>query len=191
MHRTDLLQQLEAYSKSSLITSQEKVTLDRFFDFVTNNEHCFERGNPGHITSSAWLINAQKTHALLTHHKKFNEWMQLGGHNDGNFDCKSVALQEGVEESGITALSFVYPGIFDIDIHAIPSACLYHYDVRYVLQAPENSVYNVSEESHDLAWVSFDKMYEYTSNASVLRMNEKCKSFLQNNPSQKVNALTI
>jgi hypothetical protein len=179
MHRTNLLQQLQEYSKSILITEHEKPMLDRLVNFIATNEHCFERSNPGHITTSVWLINAQKTHALLTHHRKFNLWVQLGGHNDGDVDCKAVALKEGEEESGITGLIFAYSGIFDIDIHPIPSACLYHYDIRYLLQAPENSSYQVSEESHDLAWVPFDKVHKYAKQSSVLRMNEKCKNFLQ------------
>lgn len=193
MHRTNILQQLQTYSQSALITPQEKPILDRFLTFIAKNEQCFERNNPGHITTSAWLINAQKTHVLLTHHKKFNMWMQLGGHNDGETDCKKVALQEGFEESGISSISFAYPGIFDIDIHAIPSPCLYHYDIRYLLQAPENSTYLVSEESHDLAWVPFDKVHEYALQSSVLRMNEKCKNFLLtgNAQLQKVNEVTI
>lgn len=170
-----LLQELRKFSTNHLCTPEEQPTLDRFLQFLNSNQQCFERANRGHITSSIWIVNAQKTHALLTHHKKFNLWVQLGGHNDGESDCKKVAAQEALEESRISNLTFLHDGIFDIDIHAIPSACEYHYDIRYLMQAPEGSNFTVSDESHDLAWVPLDQISAYTLHSSVLRMNEKFK----------------
>ncbi len=180
MHRKSLLDELEQYRTSKFATPQEQLIIHNFIDFVNGNPNCFERSNRGHITSSIWIVNAEKTHALLTHHKKFNIWVQLGGHNDGQIDCKKVALQEAEEESGISGFTFLHAGIFDIDVHAIPSPCTYHYDIRYLLQAPKNAQYQVSTESHDLAWVPFDKITDYSLHSSVLRMNEKARQFLEN-----------
>ena len=87
--------------------------------------------------------------------------------------AKNAALQEAEEESGITGFIFLHEGIFDIDIHPIPGSCEYHYDIRYLLQAPEEAHYNVSDESHDLAWVPLAKIAEYSSEPSVLRMAKK------------------
>jgi 8-oxo-dGTP pyrophosphatase MutT (NUDIX family) len=173
MHRKKLLADLEEYRSSTIITTQEKPMLVAMMNFIMSNEQCFERSNPGHITSGAWIMNAQKTEVLLTHHKKFDMWCQLGGHNDGNPSCKETALKEAEEESGITGFTFLHQGIFDIDIHPIPGSCEYHYDVRYLLQAPTDAHYTVSEESHDLAWVPLAKLKEYTQEASVLRMAQK------------------
>jgi 8-oxo-dGTP pyrophosphatase MutT (NUDIX family) len=178
MHRANLITQLQLFEQSSLCTVEEKHTAAHFIDFVNTSTACFERSNKGHITSSIWIVNAAKTHALLTHHKKFHLWIQLGGHNDGEVDCKTVALKEAEEESGIKGLTFLHEGIFDIDIHTLATPCHAHYDVRYLLQAPENTSYLVSEESHDLAWVPFDQMSTYTLHSSVLRMNEKAKLLL-------------
>lgn len=177
MKRNILLNQLNAYAKTALITAQEKLFLERFISFITKNPNCFERSNPGHITSSVWIVNAQKTHALLTHHKKLDIWVQLGGHNDGNHECKMVALQEAQEESGITDLAFLHHEIFDIDIHPIPGSCQFHYDIRYLLQAKEDA-YAVSDESHDLAWIAFDQIGNYSKEESVHRMNQKFMHFL-------------
>ena len=173
MHRSLLLEQLRIYSSSIFITPNEKQSAALIANFIEQNMKCFDRSNRGHITSSVWIVNAEKTHVLLTHHKKFNVWVQLGGHNDNELDCKKVALQEAEEESGITGFTFLHEGIFDIDIHPIPGTCAYHYDVRYLLQAPADAAYIVSDESHDLAWVPFDKIHEFTTEASVLRMNNK------------------
>lgn len=177
MHRKQLLTQLEEYRSSRFMRAEEQETLKRIINFINDHTSCFDRATTGHITSSIWIVNAQRTHALLTHHKKFNIWVQLGGHNDSEVDCKRVALQEAHEESGIAGFTFLHEGIFDIDIHPIPGACAYHYDIRYLLQAPADACYIVSEESHDLAWVAFDDMKKYSDHSSVLRMHEKFLQF--------------
>lgn len=169
----NLIHQLNEFATSPFCTLEEKQQITHFIEFLTMNPNAFERTNKGHITSSIWIVNAEHTHALLTHHKKFNEWIQLGGHNDGDLNCKAVAVREAFEESGIENLTFLHEHIFDIDIHEIPGPCAYHYDVRYLLQAPEGSNYKISEESHDLAWVPFEKIKEYVEEPSVFRMNEK------------------
>lgn len=175
----NLINQLHTFATSSFCTTQEQPKVAQFLSFLETNLHAFERTNKGHITSSIWIVNAEYTHALLTHHKKFNEWIQLGGHNDGELNCKAVAAREAFEESGIIGLQFIDEGIFYVDIHEIPTPCAYHYDVGFLMQAPPGSNYHVSEESHDLAWVAIDKMDQYTQEPSVIRMNEKFKQYLK------------
>lgn len=172
MIRNQLLHDLQEYGKSNYITAEEQATLAQFIRFVKDNPQCFERSNSGHITASAWIISPDGKHTLLTHHRKLNNWFQLGGHNDGNINCAHVALQEAQEESGLQEFTFLLPTIFDIDIHAIPNTCAFHYDVRYLLQAVDAN-YAISYESLDLAWVPFDKIGEYSTERSVVRMHEK------------------
>ncbi|MBO9662698.1 NUDIX hydrolase [Dokdonella sp.] len=109
----------------------------------------------GHLTGSAWLVSADGGRVLLTHHRKLDRWLQLGGHADGNVDLARVALREAEEESGLVDL-IVEPAIFDLDRHRIPArgevAEHWHYDVRYVVRAAGNEAFVVSEESHALAW---------------------------------------
>lgn len=173
MHRNHLILQLEEYASSPTITAEERLVLERFLAFVRSNEGCFERSTKGHVTGSAWIVNHASSHALLTHHKKLNIWIQLGGHADGDSDIKRVALKEAQEESGIEQFTFLQPGIFDIDIHPIPNACEFHYDVRYLLQAPKDAQFLVSEESHSLAWADIARITEYSDKQSVLRMAKK------------------
>ncbi|GMU19629.1 MAG: hypothetical protein AMXMBFR12_08210 [Candidatus Babeliales bacterium] len=171
----NLIHQLHRFENSSFCTLEEQPKVTQFLSFLKANPHAFERTNKGHITSSIWIVNAERTHALLTHHKKFNEWIQLGGHNDGDHDCRSVAAREAFEESGIQGLQFLTDGIFYLDIHEIPAPCSSHYDVGFLMEAPARSNYLVSDESHDLAWVPFDQVGQYTHEPSVLRMLEKFK----------------
>lgn len=175
MHRNNLIVLLEEYSKSSLFTTEELPYLERFKKFIATTPQCFERSTRGHITGSVWILNHDGTNALLTHHKKLNIWVQLGGHADGDPDIKMVALKEAHEESGIEDFTFMLPGIYDIDVHALPNACEYHYDVRFLLQAAAGSDFKVSEESHDLAWVDLNDIQQYSPERSVLRLAEKLR----------------
>lgn len=173
MHRTQLLQELTTYKASTLITPEEGLYYKQFLNFIATNPQCFERSNKGHITSSIWVVSHDGNKVLLTQHKKLNLWLQLGGHNDGDSQCKTVALKEAEEESGIIGLEFVMPAIFDIDVHVIPSACEYHYDIRYLLRAPKDAQFIISEESHNLVWIEQSKIAEYNSARSIIRMAEK------------------
>jgi len=175
MHRNDLLSKLRNYRE---LWPDEKPMTDRLIEFVETNPDCFERTlRVGHITGSAWVVNQSGTHVLLTHHKKLDMWLQLGGHADGNHDIVDAARQEAVEESGIEEFDLYSPEIFDIDIHLIPERktepAHHHHDIRFVFQCLENEDYVVSDESHDLEWVEIQALENFTSEESMLRMADK------------------
>ena len=105
MHRDPLLKLLENYSRNH---PEETQIISRYREFVENNPDCFKRSlETGHVTASAWLINPDGTEVLLTHHRKLNLWIQLGGHVDGNPDLTVEAIREAQEESGIETLDLV------------------------------------------------------------------------------------
>jgi hypothetical protein len=131
-------------------------TVARFVALLGDAEDPFRRERlAGHFTASAWLVDRSGTRVLLTHHRKLDRWLQLGGHADGVRDFARVALTEAEEESGLSGLS-VEPAIFDLDAHEIPEhkgvPAHVHYDVRFVVRAGENEAFVVSDESHALAW---------------------------------------
>lgn len=141
--------------------------------FLDEAQRPFEREQlDGHFTGSAWLVNADGEKVLLTHHRKLNRWLQLGGHADGDSDLATVALREAEEESGLTGLS-VMPDIFDVDRHWIPERKSepghWHYDVRYVVTATANDAFVISEESLELAWVSIRTLAEAEDTDESLR----------------------
>ncbi|RVU86440.1 NUDIX domain-containing protein [Leucothrix sargassi] len=175
MHRQPLLQLLADYR---VRYPSEAATVERLQQFVTDNADCFERHLLiGHVTGSAWVVNQAGTHTLLTHHKKLDRWLQLGGHADGESDILKAALKEVDEESGLATFEPVSDALFDIDIHAIPARGAepehFHYDVRFAVKAVGSDDYSVSDESHDLQWVDITKLDAYTDEPSMLRMAEK------------------
>lgn len=175
MHRQLLLSQLERYHPAD---KEELAMRDRIMQFVRQHEDCFSRTLAiGHITGSAFIVNPERTHVLLTHHKKLNRWLQLGGHADGESNILNVALREAEEESGLAEVRPVSEEIFDVDIHLIPARKNetehYHYDIRYLCEADSRIPLTVSDESHDLVWVPVNAVLNYTEERSMLRMVSK------------------
>lgn len=153
--------------------------VQRLRGFVMDNPGCFERSlGIGHVTGSAWVLDKTRGRVLLTHHKKLDIWVQLGGHADGESDVAAVAMREAREESGISQIELLMPDIFDIDIHLIPARGdepeHYHYDCRFALVA-DTAEYVVSEESHDLAWIRLGEVARYTTEESMMRMVGKTR----------------
>ncbi|MDR1138571.1 MAG: hypothetical protein LBK70_01705 [Clostridiales bacterium] len=128
--------------------------------FVDNCDNVFDRRNMyGHVTGSAYLFNADLSKVLLTHHKKIDRWVQLGGHSDNDCNTMRVAFKEAREESGIHDIHLLMDSIFDVEVHQFENR-LYqeqshkHFDIRFALYTNSNN-YVVSSESVDIGW--FDK----------------------------------
>ncbi len=148
-----LLASLMAYRADD---AEQRTAQTLFTGFARSHPDCCQRTHPpGHFTGSAWLVSKDGARVLLTHHRKLDRWLQLGGHADGDADLARVALREAEEESGLSGLHVV-GGIFDLDCHAIPARgsdpAHLHWDVRYVVRAGVDERYAVSAESLDLAW---------------------------------------
>jgi 8-oxo-dGTP pyrophosphatase MutT (NUDIX family) len=105
---------------------------------------------PGHITTSAFILDRGGQKILLIHHRSLGRWLQPGGHYEPPDDLAGSALREAVEETGMQGL-VIDPwhqasGLpVDIDSHRIPARPArdepehWHHDIRYVVRAQEGS----------------------------------------------------
>lgn len=173
MPRTGAIERLEDYLRRS---PDERATVERYLDFVRREPRCFERDCwAGHVTGSAWLVDRTGTRVLLTHHRKLDRWLQLGGHSDGDHDSLRVACREAQEESGLDVVP-ISVELFDVDIHMIPPRGNdpehLHYDARFLLTTRDDA-FRVSEESTALRWVKIDELARLTTEPSMLRMARK------------------
>lgn len=186
MHRrplNELLQRYEAHFPA------ERELVARFRAFVAAHDDCLLRSCvPGHITASAWILDADGERALLTHHRKLGRWLQLGGHVDGEEHVERSALREAQEESGMAEFRFVpWSGAelvpLDLDVHPIPARgaepAHEHFDVRFLLRAAPGQSLVLSDESHALRWCAHDELAALTDEPSVLRLRDKARQLGQ------------
>jgi len=175
--------ELERYARGLGSDAEQAEVGRRFLEFVRNEPGCFERTTiSGHITGSAVIVNSDLTEILLTHHRKLNEWLQLGGHADGDPEPSRVAKREGEEESGLTDLAFLplgSPELLDLDIHWIPphkaDAGHHHYDARYLLSTARGFEIQITPESKELKWFPLEEAYALTKQWSMHRLFDKVK----------------
>jgi 8-oxo-dGTP pyrophosphatase MutT (NUDIX family) len=180
MHRTGVLTLLRAHAARA-VDAHEAAMIDATLRFVAEHEDCLLRSCvPGHLTGSAWVVSADRSRTLLTHHLKLDKWLQLGGHADGEEDLLGVALREAREESGLTQLRIVLPEVFDVDRHWIPPRKTdpghYHYDLRFLLEADADEPLTITGESKDLAWVEIARVTALNPEESMARMVRKTRA---------------
>jgi 8-oxo-dGTP pyrophosphatase MutT (NUDIX family) len=184
LHRKPLLDLLARYRAAH---PDEAPCADRIRALVEAHPDCFERTCwAGHVTASAWVLSPDGRRFLLTHHRKLDRWLQLGGHSDGDPDPAAAALREAREESGLVDLRFAYaadaPVPVDLDVHPIPARgadpAHDHHDVRFVLVAAPGQTIALSDESHALEWYEMDELEEIADDPSVLRLGWKVRRLL-------------
>jgi len=183
VHRRAVLALLRAHAALELEPHEAAMTTD-MIAFVATHADCMLRSCvPGHLTGSAWIVSPDRTRTLLTHHRKLDKWLQLGGHADGDEDLLGVAWREALEESGLAAVRAVSSAIFDVDRHWIPPRKSdpghYHYDLRFMFEADPAAALAISRESKDLAWVAIDQVTALNPEASMARMVRKTLSWVR------------
>lgn len=170
-----LLAALAAYEPCDERESAMRAQIE---EFVRSTPDCFERSQAsGHITGSAWIVDESHANALLLHHRKLDRWLQPGGHADGEADVRAVALREAREETGLTRLRPARSGIYDVDVHVIPTRGdepeHFHYDVRFAFVADPAESLVLSDESHAIAWHPIAELDREGVDESVRRMARK------------------
>ena len=177
MHRRPLLDLLDAYEQQNQLEAE---CVGQIRELVRKYSDCFERSClPGHITASAWIVSRDRKRFLLTHHRKLERWLQLGGHADGDSDVFAVAVREACEESGLPRFERLGSLPIDVDVHRIPARvgepAHEHHDIRFLLAAESDEEVVVSDESHALAWFDWDALESDFQEESLLRMGRKAR----------------
>ena len=144
---------------------QEERDKEQYLNFINKFDDVLTRNNVlGHFSSSAFVVNKEKTKMLVVYHIINDGWIYPGGHADGEEDLLSVAVREVEEETGLKAK------VLDENIYSIQSAPVkghikngkyvsahLHLDVVYLMEADDKIplVYK-DDESKGVKWVSFE-----------------------------------
>jgi len=197
-NKVELLELMNCYLEAAFVNvrqSSENIVFPEAFNNIsgaveikkfleTESEAFGNRCTKGHITASAWIVNEKMTHALFTHHKKLDKWLQLGGHTEEGESIREAAIREAQEESGLHLFEFITSEIFDVDVHQIPARQdlpeHFHYDIRFFLRAVNSDSICMSDESNDLAWIAWQDIESYTTEDSIIRMKNKAICLLSN-----------
>jgi 8-oxo-dGTP pyrophosphatase MutT (NUDIX family) len=141
--------------------------------FVATHEDALHREcEDGHLTGSAFVVDAEASHTLLLHHRKLDRWLQPGGHADGNANLAAVALREATEETGIDGLRIAVPAI-DVDVHFVDppgEEPHFHFDVRHLVVAPPDAEVRLNDESYGHVWASWAELSELSTDDGLLRL---------------------
>lgn len=163
--------------------SAERGFLERILRFVRETPGFHRRDTmQGHLTASAWIVDAERRRALLLHHGKLARWLQPGGHVEDDATLLDSALREAREETGLRCHA-VHAAIFDLDIHPIPARAQepthLHYDVRFLLEADPGTQTEVSPESNAVRWFGLDEIDALGGGPSIARMVAKTHRLTQ------------
>ncbi len=141
---------------------QRRLRSDYLAHLARHPDGVFRHCHPDHVTASALVVSADRQQVLLNRHRKYDIWVQFGGHCDPtDAGLAGAALREAVEESGIADLRLVANAPAQLSIHEVrcgPLRPSHHLDVRYVATADHGTAPVVSEESFEVRWFPLDDL---------------------------------
>ena len=113
-----------------------------------------------HFCASVILIDPETKEILLVHHKKFNKWVQPGGHIEGYELPIDTALREVLEETGIK-IKIIGHTLDEVNIEPVAVS---HYrnkvgdmiDIQYIAIPLTKEINN--DEDNDVIWFPIDKL---------------------------------
>ncbi len=147
-------------------TEQEERDREYFLKWIDSFDDILTRDNEfAHFSSSAFVVNSDRTKMLVVYHKIYDAWIYPGGHADGEADLLSVAVREALEETGLDVK------VLDKDIFTLNSLPVMahvkrgkfipahtHLDTVYLMEANDASTLKFREdESKGVKWVDLSQ----------------------------------
>ena len=152
---------------------QEEVDKEVMLSYINNFDNVLTRENKyGHFTSSAFVLNKERTKILMAYHKIYDSWAWVGGHSDGDSDLLHVAMKEAKEETGIKNVTPISENLYSLEIIVVNGhekrgkyvASHVHLNATYLLEADESEEIHIKEdENSGVKWVPINKILEASS----------------------------
>ena len=152
---------------------QEEVDKSIMLKYIKDFNDILTRENEyGHFTSSAFILNKQRTKMLMIYHKIYNSWAWTGGHSDGESDLLYVAEKEAKKETGLKNVTPILEDIYSLEIISVDGhekrgkyvGTHVHLNVTYLLEADENEEVHIKEdENSGVKWVPINEILNASS----------------------------
>jgi len=165
-----LLDKITAYEPFNELEERDR---ELILHALLTEEDVFTRDNAlCHMTASAWIVNADRTKALMAYHNIYDSWSWLGGHADGEEDLLAVALKEAREEAGILNVRPVSEEILSLEVLTVDGhvkrgryvSSHLHLNVTYLLEADEEEGLHIREgENSGVRWFGLDEAVQASS----------------------------
>ena len=152
---------------------QEEVAKQIMLKYIKDFDDVLTRQNEyGHFTSSAFVLNKDRSKILMAYHRIYNSWAWVGGHSDGDNDLLYVAMKEAKEETGIKNVVPIFKDIYSLELINVNGhekrgkyvGSHVHLNVTYLLEADENEKIHIKEdENSGVRWIPINKILESSS----------------------------
>lgn len=146
---------------------QEEKDKEYFLKFINSFDDVITRENVfGYFSSSAWVLNKEKTKILLVYHNIMCGYIFPGGHVDGETNLLSVALREVEEETGVKAKP-ISEDIFSIWTGPVKAhikrgkyvSAHTHLDVDFLFEADDKQPLKVKpDENQSVIWADINEI---------------------------------
>ena len=156
---------------------QEEVEKNIMLKFINDFDDVLTRENVyGHFTSSAFVLNKERTKILMVYHKIYDSWAWTGGHCDGDNNLLYVAMKEAKEETGIKNVKPILNDIYSLELISVRGhikkgkyvASHTHFNVTYLLEADEKEEIHIKEDENiGVKWFPIDEILDATSETWV------------------------
>ena len=174
------------------IPYDEKESADKetMLEYIKNTEDVLTRNNKiVHMTTSAWIVNKERTKVLMIYHNIYDSWAWVGGHADGDDDLLHVVKKEIEEETGLSNVKLLLDGIYGLNIITVDNHIKrgnivnshLNFDIEYLFEADENDLIRINEdENSGVKWIDIDEVEKYSTEEKMKpiykRLSEKLRS---------------
>lgn len=152
---------------------QEEVEKRIMLNYIKDFDDVLTRQNEyAHFTSSAFILNKERTKILMIYHNIYKSWAWTGGHSDGDSNLLNVAIKEAKEETGIQKVIPITDKIYSLEIINVNGhekrgryvGSHVHLNVTYLLEADENEEIRVKEdENSGVKWIAISEVLNASS----------------------------
>lgn len=168
----DIKQLVSNHSGFDKFEQADLLAFSQFLDSFPQEMWAVRENAIGHLTSSAIILNKDKTKMLMGYHKIFDCWAWFGGHADGDLDLHNVCLKELEEETGIGRDKFTQIiengtpltdiAVLAVNMHEKKGKVVnehIHYNLATAFQVDENEELSFRPDEHNgIDWVEIKEL---------------------------------